>query len=237
MNKQWCWALGIVLASVGLVPAAALDASQSPGMVLTSSAARVTWGEPIRVEGALDSAAVPAGCLAGVEVVLERDAIDDGDSPLEVARARTDEEGRWTAVGVAEQSSSYWATTVPDDDGVCDPVSSNAVRVDVRFKVEIERSAPVVRPGETVRLKVRVFPGCPSQANGDVAKVPLYALQDGRFVKVAAKRDPYDCAVTFERQIRRRSVFSSRVRGMATVGRFYLGGRSPELSVDVSTSR
>lgn len=229
--------VSVLLVLASLVPVVDAGEDQASGMELTASAARVTWRDAVVFAGAIDPNAVPPECLEGVEVVVERDAIDDGVFPIEVARARTDAEGRWSAAAVAKESSMYWATTVAGPESSCEPVVSNSVRVDVRLKVETSLSDSAVRRGESVRVTVRVRPRCPDQQHdGDVPKIPLYQLLEDRFVRIAGKSDVRDCTVTFRRPIRRQAVFMSRVAGIDSVGAFYLGGRSQQVAVGVRRS-
>lgn len=216
-----------VLCHIGLA-----RGSTAPDIELVSSARVVTWGDAVRFSGIVSSPDAP-DCAQGAEVVLQMDAIDDGLFWIEVARARTDDGGVFTAGVIAERSAIYVARTVPEDASTCEAAGSNPVEVMARFEVTVDRSALAVRKGENVRLTVRVEPFCPYDRHGDVAKIPLYQLRGDGFVRIGAKRDPDDCTVTFVRRVRRLSVFMSKVAGTEGTNSVYLPGRSAEKAVGV----
>lgn len=204
----------------------------SPEMRLEASATAVTWGDAIRFTGQVSSPDAPE-CSRNAEVVLLRERIDDGELWEEVARARTDGTGAFRADVRAGDSSMYVAHTEVPAGGGCEATGSNPVDVLTRFEVSLDRSALAVRRGEKVRLTVRVEPICPYDRTGDVAKIPLYELRASGFVRVAAKRDVYDCTVTFTRRVRKLSVFFSKVGRHDELNAVYLPGRSAEKAVTV----
>lgn len=206
--------------------------SATTGMQLESSASIVTWGDAVRFTGSVSAPDAPE-CAHGVEVLLEKDAIDDEATWLEVGRARTDAEGRFSVDVMVEESASYAAYNVPEQGSACEAAGSESVEVMARFQVTLERSALIVPRGGRVRLTVRSRPHCPGYATGDSVSIPLYQLRDGRFVRVAVKRDLDACKATFVRRIRRTAVFMSKVGGTEGTNAVYLSGRSAEKAVDV----
>ena len=223
----------VALATAMLLPNVGFaQGSVETQIELTASAPSVTYGDAVRFRGLVTSPDAPE-CTHGAEVVVQMDAIDDGELWIEVARARTDSDGSFSADVIAEQSALYVATTVADEARDCEPAGSNGVEVYARFRVTVERSARAVPAGERVRLTVNVEPICPYDRRGDVAKIPLYQMRGGELVRIDAKRDPNDCTVTFSRRIRRLSVFASKVRGTEGTNSVYLPGRSAEVAVDV----
>lgn len=205
-------------------------------MELEASAPVVTWRDAVRFTGHVSSPGAPE-CAQDVEVVLLATRLHQDTLPperKEVARARTDDDGRFVADVRAEESAFYVASAVPGEGSECEAAGSDPVYVKTKFKVTLERSSLVVERGDEVHLTVRVEPFCPSGGrSGDVLKIPLYQLRGGRFARVASKRDVNDCTVTLSRRIRRLSVFMSKVPDNEESFNVFLGGRSAELAVTV----
>ncbi|HEX6207664.1 MAG TPA: D-alanyl-D-alanine carboxypeptidase [Actinomycetota bacterium] len=151
-----------VAIAVLMVPLVGASASAEPGTAtLDASSHRVTYGEPVSVQGVLSTADV---CLVGRSVALQRRP-PGMVSWEEVATASTGAGGAFSFQTFPDEIADYRALIAPEtrETVSCDEVLSQVVGIDVRAAVTLALSGNPVPASGCARLRIDVLPTKPGQ--------------------------------------------------------------------------
>ena len=167
-------------------------------VTLNASQSIVASGRPLTLSGSVDSD--EADCAEGVVVEIQRKRGHTGVFK-QWATVITGDVGSYTRDLEPKVSATYRA--VLDETAGCFSHESEGARVDVRKVLTLESSRKRVEPGRVVKLRARVL-SCTKDVTD---KVVLSKLVNGKFRKQATARTNDNCAASFRRRIKRRSIF------------------------------
>lgn len=199
--------------TVAMSASDALAAAATRQITLQASPGEVTFGDQVTLSGQISGPPeTPAGCLAGVEVVIRRWGPTDIAPPPpdewpELGRTTSNATGGFAFTFEPGSNASYAAHVPPESPAGCDGDVSEEVGVSVRALVTIRVGDRTVPRGQKAKFTVQVRPHCQSFE----PEVRLEQQRGSGFVTIAREepRDPERCAVKFQERVRR----SGRYRG------------------------